>query len=171
MVSIGKPVIHHTADTEICFNDGKTYWKARATLEIVIALHTMTGCYEIIVYHPDVDLEAARLYLDGRLLRTKLDTNEIEKRLADRQEALLRAKRTFSMTELTKEVIDGMMLSFIMSRLNIASLPTQGLFAMTLAPQTGDIANEQHQLDIVYDVKPEAVVPLEVVFLKKIKVT
>ncbi|RYH05912.1 hypothetical protein EON65_43550 [archaeon] len=155
---------------EVIFEGSKTYWKARTTLEILIAFHLKQACYEVIVFHPDVGKEAPRIYLSAPILASKIDQKELQQRIADKKEAFIRSKKPANQVQITKECLEALIVQFVLNRLNIILGTAPEDFSMAILPQTGDVIEdeEKRRMDVELARKPDNVVPLESSFQKKI---
>lgn len=157
---------------EIFYDDSKSYWKARATLDIVIALHVRQQVFEVVIYNPELDSEAPRIYLGFKNILKHIDQGEVDRNVTEKKEIFLRLKKPFNPLTITKEVLDNLMLSYIMSRLNVISNGVgEGVtFVMALTPHTGDVVVDEvsHRLDVVIE-KPMDLIPIETSFQKKLK--
>lgn len=125
---------------ELYFEGSKSYWKQRANVDILIVCHTSNHCVEVIVFDPERNLEANRLYLNSVLLASKVDMKELHMKLAERKESLLRQKKKeseFNPISLTKELLIQAMVNFILMRLQIVTL-NEKKFEIALSPMTGD---------------------------------
>lgn len=109
-------------EVQIIYDDSKAYWKARTNLDIVIALHKKCACLEVVVYNPELDREAPRLYLNALVVNQHLNRAELDKRVNEKKEVFIRSKKPFNAMEITKEVLDEMMQNYVLSRLQVEML-------------------------------------------------
>ena len=158
-----------TTGVEVLLECSKSYWKVRANIDVLIVCHTASQCIEIIMFDPERNLEANRLYLNSVLLAGKVDQKEIQAKLAEKKESYTRQKKLFSAPQVTKELMTQAMLNFIQIRLQISVL-TEREFIVTLANMSdADVITQNGLLDVVYPNKPQTVTPLECQFVKKFK--
>lgn len=160
--------IHFTpiAGVELYHEGSKSYWKVRANVDIIIVCHTAAHCVEVIVYDPERNLEANRIYLNSILLAGKADQKEVQAKLTEKKEAFLRQKKLFCVTQLTKELLTQAMVNYILMRLQIGTL-TDSKFDVSLTPTTNDTIHDG-KLDVIMD-KPATLTPLACQFTKKVK--
>lgn len=154
---------------EICLSDSKTYWRPRATVDIVIAHHIKVSCYEIIVYNPELDKETPRLYIDEQTLRMHIDPVELARKVAEMKEHELRCRHSFHLSEATKGIEDKMIMNYLYSRINIdTAVDAQTASAVLLSPQTGDTVVDEitRRLDIILLTPPKHLIPLALTFVK-----
>lgn len=175
------------SDFTVLYDDSKNYWKARATLDILIANHTKFNCVEVAVYNPELDKEAPRIYLDLKAIEKHLDYPDLERRVAEKKESFLRMKKPCNSADIVREVHDSMVVTYIMNRLQVerspsanptaaapgsdpAAEPPADDFSMVISPLTGDIVvNEAlRRLDSLMD-KPLGVTPIQCSFQKKLR--
>lgn len=73
-----------SVDTEpqCIFKGSKFFWRTRNNIDINIVEHTKVGVYEVVLYEPAIDTEARRVYLDEKVLNSKLNSDEIEEQLS-----------------------------------------------------------------------------------------
>jgi hypothetical protein len=158
-----------TASTgiDIIFEGPKSYWKARVTLEIILVHHTHQQCLEVIVFHPDKNIEAPRIYINTSIVLGKLDKAELQKKVASKKETLTRSKKPFNQTMLMKEVTKDILVNFVFPRLQLGV----GVeFTMVLVPQTGDMVAdaETNRIEEQYASKPDSVLLHSAIFSKKV---
>lgn len=160
-----------TAGVEVYHEGSKSYWKARANVDVIIVSHSKHLCVEIIVYDPEKDREANRIYVSSILLAGKADQVELQAKLAEKKESLIRQKKLVNATQLTKDLLIQSMTNFLLHRLQI-TYNTPEKFEIELTPNSSDdtvVEDEKVYLDIVCPVRPTSLVPLETHFSKKFK--
>ena len=70
---------------ECIFEGSKFFWRTRNNIDINIIAHTTGGdvcVYEVVLYEPAIDTEASRIYLDGKVLTSMLNNDEIEEQVS-----------------------------------------------------------------------------------------
>jgi hypothetical protein len=67
--------------TVVLLEGSKCYWKTRNTLDIIVVEHTRLDILEVIAYEPSFDAEAPRLYLNNKVVRSRVDTKVIDRYL------------------------------------------------------------------------------------------
>ncbi len=164
---------HHnftpTSGVELFLESSKSYWKVRANVDILIVCHVAAQCIEIVMFDPERNLEANRLYLNSVLLAGKVDQKELQTKLTEKKESYTRQKKLFCAAQVTKELLMHAMVGYIQIRLQIVTL-TDREFVITLANMSeADIVMPNGQLDVVFPEKPISVTPLECHFAKKFK--
>lgn len=158
-----------SAELEILFNDCKTYWRPRVTLDIVIAHHIVKRCLEVIVYRAELKAEAPRIYLSTPKVVRLLDKHEVEWKLKELEKA--RAVDSFGDNDrnkgpLLEAVLNEVISLFVLDRLAVKT-NTDGRLIMTFMSRRGE--------DVLYDdfgtaslskkSCPPGIVPLKVIFL------
>lgn len=73
-----------SVDTEpqCIFKGSKFFWRTRNNIDINIIEHSKVGVYEVVLYEPAIDTEAKRVYLDGKVLKSKLNNEDIEEQVS-----------------------------------------------------------------------------------------
>lgn len=152
-----------TDTVSVIFDGAKSFWKTRTNLDVLIVEHSKQLCYELIVYNATIGVEAPRIYLSSLLLAQKIDQAELQARVADKKEALTRAKKTFNAAELSKEVAYGLISQYILARLSIPNDLPEGTLTVMLMPCTGDkiVDVDTQRLDVICE-KPNLTIPLQV---------
>jgi hypothetical protein len=161
---------HHFTPTngvELYFEGSKSYWKLRANIDILIVCHTANHCVEVVVFDPERNIEGNRLYLNSILLASKVDQQELQTKLNEKKETLIRQKKVFNVTILMKELLIQSIVNYILLRLHIETL-TENKFIITLSSQTDDVTYEG-VLDVVYPQIPPLLIPVHCHFAKKFK--
>ena len=98
-----------------CIFDGtKFFWRSRTNLDVCIVEHGKVGVYEIIFYEPSCDVEAPRVYLDQKLLRSKLDDEDIDSKLS------FAKRNNVPLTEkFVASVVDKTIADYLLNRIKI----------------------------------------------------
>lgn len=158
-----------TQAVEIVFEGSKTFWKSRTNLEIVIVSHTKYLTIEVLVFHPNIGKESPRLYLHSLLLAGKIDQNDLQAKLAEKKEAIIRQRKPVNAQQLTKELLNNAIAQYVMSRLQFVTETEDEPFRAFLVPMTGDVIVDQEKqlLDIIVS-KPPNLEPVQSNFQKKL---
>lgn len=161
-----KTIVEHQDGAHICFNGSKTYWKPRITLDVVIAHHPRAACLEVVVGNPETGAEAPRLYLDAKLLMNRQDQVDIRLRVEEKKEHLLRIKHSFDPDHLVLEVMEALMVTYVLSRLDIHA--SSSALSVFLKPQFGDQVKDEdgRLLDTVLPMQPDGIEPIKVTVRK-----
>lgn len=69
-------------EAEVIHRGTKFYWRTRNSIDVTIVDHKQFSITEVVCYEPSIDVEAARMYLDSKILNTKLDQSQIEEKLS-----------------------------------------------------------------------------------------
>jgi len=158
-----------TQAVETIFEGSKTYWKSRTNLEIVMICHTKYHTIEVLVFHPDIGKESPRLYLNSLLLAGKIDQNDLQQKLAEKKEAIIRQRKPVNAQQLTKELLNNAIAQYVMSRLQFVMETEDQPFRVFLVPMTGDVIVDQEKqlLDIIVPMPPN-LEPVQSNFQKKL---
>lgn len=151
---------HHcpSSDCEVIYKGAKTFWRSRATLEIILVSHREQKCIEVIGYNAKTDVEGPRIYIDSAALLSKFDTADIEARAENEKENRIRCRKSFDWDSLICDVRHQLMVQFITSRLNISPLENNG-FDLFLVQSYSDRVNESTgKIDIICE-KPVTLKP------------
>lgn len=104
----------HNSLTECIFEGTKLFWRTRNNLDICIIEHSDFNILEVVLYEPSIDVEAQRIYINLKVLKTKLNNEDIEEKLSF-------AKR--NNIPLTEQFISGIMnksiSDYILNRMKI----------------------------------------------------
>lgn len=155
---------------ETVFEGSKTYWKSRTNLEIVMVSHTKYLTIELLVFHPDIGKESPRLYFSSLLLAGKIDQNDLQQKLAEKKEAIIRQRKPVNAQQLTKELLNNAIAQYVMSRLQFVTVTEdEEPFRVFLVPMTGDVTVDQEKqvLDVIVPMPPN-LEPVQSNFQKKL---
>ena len=151
-------------NVKVIYEGVKTLWKTRACLDVLIADHLNDQCYELIVYDAAMGIEAPRVYVNSELVASKIHPDELDAKVAEKKESLTRAKTSFDHEAVTKDVMQDMMVQYVVSRIGIPDYLPVGVLSVVLLPFCEDRLNyETNQLDVIFGAKPETLSPLRVV--------
>lgn len=156
---------------DVLFDGSKSFWKTRSNLDILVASHKRQMCIELVAYNAEIGVEAPRLYMSTMLLSTKINpqSEDFLGMIAAKKEVLTRQKKTVNIGEITKEVYNEMILSYIMKRLGVVSegLDLTKELRMCLNAQASDTLNEDGTLDFLLPIPPTGLTPVTVTYTKK----
>ena len=105
---------------ECIFEGSKFFWRTRNNIDINIIAHTSTNTssdvcvYEVVLYEPAIDTEASRTYIDGKVLISMLNNEEIEEQVSFAKRNNIPITNQFLVGLQNKSIIE-----FIKSRINI----------------------------------------------------
>lgn len=146
-------------------------------MELFIAHHNKANCMELVCYNTKLGVESARIYVDSKLLSTKLDEDEIDRLLRQKKEVFLRQKRSMNAIELRKEVVDELSVSYVLTRVVVRPGSNFEVDLRILSSDTIKVREEdpeaegetdtfgcQNQLDILYESMPETITPIKIVY-------
>jgi hypothetical protein len=158
-------MLNSTVDDIIVLLDGsKTFWKTRSFLKVVIVLHCERSIVEIIAYDPADGIEFPRIYLDSKLINSKLDPTIIEAAYATKIEIFIRQKIKKERGELLKEIRLHMLMQYAYVRLN-TTYDTSNLLQLCLQPSFDDLLLDGVDNTMHIDVErlaPDDLIPYEV---------
>ena len=121
-------------DLEIIHQGVKFYWRTRNTIDITVVEHAQQNAIEVIAYEPAFDYEAPRIYLDAKILLSKIDHDEIESKLsfAKRNNVPITAKMLATLTMKGKS-------DYILNRLSISEFePVAKTMKVEISFNSGD---------------------------------
>ncbi len=156
--------------TKELYKGSKNYWRLRANIDYHIIEHVELKVAELIAFHPDLNMEN-RLYLVLPLLTRKVDKSKVECLIAEKKEENLRRRKRVSQQDLEAEAMSGLLVDFILNRLNVAVNPVvdptdstkeSQSFEVTFTPQFGDDMAEGDKFDFLLDAVPASLVPYPV---------
>ena len=121
----------------VVYQGSKLFWRTRNTIDVSIVEHDRWNITEVIAYEPSINLEAARIYLNSSILRTKLDQVEIDSKFS-----FAKQNNVPISTEFTDSVMNRAITDFILSRLIISEfVRDEGRFEISLVFRDGDQAD------------------------------
>lgn len=137
----------------IIFDGSISLWRSRTNLDLLIIHHEKHSCIEVVAYNPEVDQEAPRLYLDSRVLFATFDEHEIQGKVEEITEQLIRNKNDFDPSQVRIDSMYSLAYSYVKSRLSVESSPSTSTktvpFTIFLKFKQGD---DQNVLKSVFDV-------------------
>ena len=68
--------------SSVIFDGAKFFWRTRNNVDILIVEHKAHEIFELIFYAPSFNVEAPRIYIDSKILMTKVDNDGIEAKLS-----------------------------------------------------------------------------------------
>ena len=143
--------------TVIVYQGSKYFWKTRNTIDVILVKHKIENVLEVIAYEPALDVEAPRLYLDSKMLDSKLDQEAIAAKMS------LAKQNNVPHTEQIVQSLGNCAISeFILNRLFIKQYPKEeGIFKIQLQFTFSDRedANSVDTLDKLLCDKPAFLCP------------
>mmetsp|Transcript_28299 Transcript_28299/g.48518 ORF Transcript_28299/g.48518 Transcript_28299/m.48518 type:complete len:692 (-) Transcript_28299:686-2761(-) len=125
---------------EIIFQGAKPFWRTRNTVDVKLVLHTALDVIEIVSYEPTFDKEAPRIYLKNSTVIANLDQEDIEKKLEEAKEPILRRRQVPDNAALLKDVVNSSASEYILNRLHIAEFDAERrTFTMEIKPTARDV--------------------------------
>lgn len=168
--TMSKSSKYHLEDGVVLMHEGsKAFWQTRTNVEVVLALHSKQDCIEVIIIDSDNGTDFKRFYLNPKLLQSKLDLNDYNKKLSERKEAFLRQKKSFDAQELSSQVRNTMIGQYVISRLSIIKDLVSGSKIVGMKPNYGDVttvSEEGETLDVIIE-QPTDLEVVRVVQTKK----
>jgi len=102
------------------FHEHKLFWRERINVDIAIRLYLATSVIEINAYNLDDDVESPKLYIDKDKLFSRLDGGDVDAKVQETQQDLIRKRKPkLPMAELTESIRRKLVSEFICMRLNI----------------------------------------------------
>ncbi len=102
-------------ECNVVYQGSKLFWRTRNTIDVAIVEHSGCDITEIIAYEPSINVEAERIYLNFKILRTKLDQVEIDSKFSFAKQNNVPISASFS-----SGVMNTAISEFILSRLIIS---------------------------------------------------
>ena len=142
------------AESVQCIFDGtKFFWRTRTNLDVCIIEHNKYDIYEVIIYEPSCDIETPRIYLNGKVLRSKVEKYEVDSKLSFATRNNLPLTEKFVIGVINKCIAD-----FLMNRINILKFVSEEMHI--------DVEIQFSQLDIALGImeplfcnKPDDLIP------------
>lgn len=168
--------IEERGDISIVHQGAKNFWKSRSNLDIIIAEHRNgpSAIYEVVCHDANTDIDE-RIYIDCIRLRKNISHGLIETTMAAKIEQYNRAKKSFSKQIIEKQVINELMIQYVLARIFLEScerkdnsksesgLPESLAFSVAFRQPDSHVVT---YIDPLCE-KPSTVVPLQVIFPKK----
>jgi hypothetical protein len=109
-------------EPRVLYEGSKCFWKSRCTLDVIIVTHPEHKVVEVVAYEPTFDAEAPRIYLDDKVLRTKVDPAIVDKSLRTEKEKALRRHEAPNMALIIQNAEEKARIEYILNRLFIKYL-------------------------------------------------
>ena len=168
-MSFSKSKVVYQEGIKVLFDGTKTFWRARANIDVAIILHVPHNTVEIVAFNAVLGLKAPRLYLNFSAIKSHLDPYEFNDRLTHLKEDSLRRKKHVNLKDATIKISEDMSLDYIFQRLDVIDNCTTENFAMVLHAVDGDIkqqfdgeAGESHYMLDVVRRCPQLLIPVTV---------
>lgn len=139
------------------YQGSKYFWKTRNTIDVTIVSHKNEGVIEVVAYEPSLDVEAERIYLDLKLLTSKLSQEMIAAKMS-----LAKQNNVPHTANFVQGIINGATSEFILSRLFIKAFSKEEkVFEIQLqfTFSDRDLDSEGASLDKLVCKKPADLVP------------
>lgn len=134
---------HYQEGLKVLFDGSKNFWRTRTSIDVVVALHTIHNCIEIVAFNPTLFLKAPRIYANFSTLKSHLDPVAINESLNQMKETATRLKKLFNLKDATTQILSELSLEYIFKRLDFARDCTRENFRMELKVFSGD-----HSIDV-----------------------
>lgn len=156
---------------EMLYSGSKHFWKARCHVEFNIMWHKEIHLIEVANFHIDLHEEGQRIYIDASKIFAEVDKAEVEARVRQKQEELMRQRKPRVMSEeLAKTITAQLAVQLIVSRAVIDPNPTEEFkFRVNIQMLSGDphAEGDVHKLAWLTEA-PEGFGPAEIVRKRKV---
>lgn len=153
------------AGSVVIYQGSKYFWKTRNTIDVAVVKHGNGNVVEIIAYEPSLDVEAPRIYMDSKVLSTKLDQEAIAAKMS-----LAKQSNVPHTEQFVDGVMNGAISDFILCRLFIKQFSKEErIFEIQLQFTISDIDGDERGAAIADKLlrdKPAALCPHTVVHHK-----
>lgn len=156
--------VYISKDKKVIFDGPKCFWKTKHTLDVIIIEHVGFNVIEVVAYDPVSDVEAPRLYLDDRNLRSKIDVVYVEKCIHYEKEIALRRKQAPDIQAYRSRAVDQARVDYILNRLVVeASSSENRILVVEIKFTLSDQDDERHVLEVGQMVisPPDGLLPFE----------
>lgn len=148
----GKVTVEGQLGVQVLFNEVKMFWRSHVTVNVVIALHELPNCLEVIVYHPELDKESSRIYLNASLIRHHVD-EILDSRAQHDKERSVQLIEPFDVRSTHHTKRDALIVEYILSRLHPMAAGDE--LIVELRPHFRDNINpETNLLDTLLETPP-----------------
>lgn len=113
------------AGNNVVYEGPKFFWRAKCTVDVVIAEHEVSNVVEVICSESTTKQIADRLYLDRLGTIDKLDPNELSDRLHMVKEMALRRRNTFDEPSARASILREVLSEYILDRLVVLEFSPQ----------------------------------------------
>lgn len=157
-------------DLQILFAGSKTFWRFGAHLDILIVLHKLFDCVEVLSYHHKLCKQSPRIYLNYRALVDRIDNEILEFKVKAKQEEYIRRHKDYNLEDIYQTIAHSMICNYIFSRLDYMENPESNLEPYNLAYQSYESIKESNDIDSddeltprkdVLTDKPDILIPVE----------
>ncbi len=98
----------------VIYQGSKYFWKTRNSIDVIVVSHKIEQVIEVIAYEPGLDVEAPRVYLNSKVLLSKLDQEAINAKMS-----LAKQNNVPHTDQFIEGVMNGATSVFILNRLFI----------------------------------------------------
>lgn len=116
-----------SAGNNVVFEGPKFFWRAKCTIDVVIAEHDACNVVEVICSENTTNQLANRLYLNRLGVMDKLDPLELSDRLHMANEMALRRRRTFDESAARVLILREVLSEYVLDRLVVLEFTPQSL--------------------------------------------
>ncbi len=99
--------------------NSKTFWKTGIHLKIIILSHERHSCLEVVSFNPTTGTDYPRIYIDLKMILSKLNLEAIRKTVALRQEECDRSKIKMDKHVVLAEIKSSFLVKYIYDRVNL----------------------------------------------------
>jgi hypothetical protein len=152
----------------LIFDGSKSLWQSKMNITVKIAGHIALDVLEIIVHNSESGIEAPRIFASRKVLKSKINQIEFEEKFAHQKEALIRRRMDVDIALLSSNIINDIVVQYIVSRLDVLKTTLDNQFRIVLTPTSGDTVDDKSgNLDVICS-KPEGLVSFHVSHTKHI---
>jgi hypothetical protein len=163
--------VHQTFIPDYCkvIHQGtKQFWRFQCNLDITLINHEGLDCLEIAAFNARTNVEAARLYVDSKLLTAKIDSKAVSTNAEGMKGAHVKLGKSYSWSRLLSSSHQDSMIQYLMNRLamlspSLSSESDPNEFRITLNQAYNDtIDPNTGKLDILLVEKPKTLIPFPI---------
>ena len=146
----------------VLFQSNKFFWRTRNSIDVTIVQYNALNVTEIISYEPSIDKEAPRIYLNSKVLVTKLDYEEIASKVG----AAKQRNAPTRTAEFTSDITNQAISDYILNRLFVSEFsrdPKRFSVKLQFNFRDRDLESGGGAIDNIICEKPEALKPIAVV--------
>jgi hypothetical protein len=109
--------IHHVQTIEVIYEGMKSIFKTDYHIDLIVALHIKSRCFEVITYDPESGYAAPRIYLNADLVYKQLNQKDIVQESDSLIKKYMRARKPFTLSDIQKSVENTFIVNFLLSRM------------------------------------------------------
>jgi hypothetical protein len=147
---------------ELLLQGPKSFYKTKNSVDIIVLDHKYCGTLEVIAFEPTLGVEAPRVYLNEKVVRSRVESSAIDGYLRSAKFAAMRKGEAPNLPALIKEAERKAKATYILNRLFIKSYSFEKKeIVVQLQFDFNDRDNEHGGLDVDTMIveKPEELVP------------